>query len=513
MKILLIDVSGIYWAHWHVTKNESASEAFERTVSKVASMRSDYDHVAVCCDSPPYWRRDILPEYKAHRETAPPEAFEQFRRTKERLAADGFLLWAANGFEADDVIAFAVEHALRDGHEVTIASSDKDLTQLVASDVRMISSTGVTYTPEQVKNKFGVGPGLMRDLLSLTGDTSDNVPGVPGVGPKTAASLLAEYGSLEDILAEAAKPVAESDADEGGSRITKPKLKASLIEHADAARLAYRVVGLRTDVPLRWEEIYEEREAKPIREANVNELDEETETPEAPTNDSQSQPEKPQLVKRLDKPQAKRAVNQALALHVATDWSLALEPRSSKGAWEVSAILFNSRLYQSFGSQEAIYAVIVRGRSLGLDATTALAVFHNIQGRIAMHADLIEALVLRSGKAEYFEMVESTARKAVYATKRIGNRHEQKMEFTIEDAFAAELVVKDPTGVDGYNGRDKNGEPTKSSNWSKYRATMLRHRCKTQLARAVYSDVVLGLYSPDELDANADVIEAEGHAA
>lgn len=494
--VLLIDVSGIYWANYHATADQSVSEAFERTVAKVTGLRGDHDYVAVCCDAPPYWRKDVLPEYKAQREAAPPQAVEQFRRVKERLRADGFLLWSAQGFEADDLLAFAAAAASKDGHRVVIASNDKDTHQLVTDTVTVLSTmSGVHYTPAEVFNKHGVAPEKIRDFLSLVGDTSDNVPGVPGVGPKTAAALLNEFGTLDAVLAEARKPPATSDADETGSRITKPKLKAALIDNAEAALLARRVITLRTDVPIDWKEIYMERQQETLTQDDPEDVPEET-----PAAEPKSEPRA-----AVAPPQA-----QALAVVAHGDWALSLEPNSSDVAWKIAGHLFNSRLYQNYGSQQAIFAVIMRGRSLGLDATTALSVFHNLKGKLTMHADLIEALVLRSGKAEYFEMVESTSTQATYATKRITGRREQSLTFTIEDAYFAGLVTKDPKGQGGYLGISESGKP---SNWDKYRATMLRHRCKTQLARAVYSDVVLGLYSIDEMDAESKVVDAEFEAA
>jgi 5'-3' exonuclease len=500
-RLLLIDASSIYWIHWHATADQQVSEAFERTVSKIASLRNGYDYVVVCCDAPPYWRKQIHPDYKAQRAEAPPQAVEQFTRVKERLRADGFLLWEAKGFEADDVIAFAVKHAVVDGLNVVIASADKDLHQLVTDRVHCLSTmSGALYTPEQVFNKHGVAPEKMRDYLALTGDTSDNVPGVPGVGAKTAAVLLNEFGTLAAVIAEAKKPAATSDADESGSRITKPKLKAALIEHEAAALLAHRLVSLRTDVPLDWKEIYVERKPEPLNEQNPANLDDDV--PISP------KPEKAlALAKPKDESEGTGIELRSTAMAATEMWSAALEPRSSKGAWEVATILHNSRLYPKLGSPSAIYAVILRGRSLGLDATTALGAFHNLNGQLTMHADLIEALVLRSGKAEYFEFKHSDRKRAVYVTKRVGGRTEQEIEYTIEDAFNQGLVTRDPAGLDGFKGISESGKP---SNWDKVRSTMLRHRCKTQLARAVYADVVLGLYSPEEFEA---AITTDGVAA
>jgi len=486
-RILLIDLSGLYWANWHATADQELSEAFERTVAKVTALAHDADHVAVCCDAPPYWRREVLPEYKAQREAAPPQAVEQLTRVKERLESDGFLLWSAKGFEADDVIATATKEATARGDSVVIASNDKDLHQLVSENVTVLSTmSGVRYTPEEVFNKHGVAPGKMGDYLTLVGDTSDNVPGVPKIGPKTAAALLNEFGTLEKVFAEVHKPDFES-------AITKPVIRSNLIESEAMAYVARQVITLRTDVPIRFADIYEERDAKPIAKASLGDAEYEEAAP----------PPKSEPKTKAPKELAKVTPTQALAVRPQTeDWSLALEPTTTGLAWKVSGDLLNSRLYSNLGSQEAIFAVLLRGRALGLDATTALAVFHNVKGKLVMHADLIEALVLRSGKAVYFEMVHSDARKAVYETKRVGSKRAQTLEFTIEDAYHAKLVGKNPQGRDGYGGGG-------DSNWDKYRATMLRHRCKTQLARAVYADVVLGLYSPDEMDAEF-VLEATG---
>lgn len=501
--LLLIDLSGIYWANFHATADQHVSEAFERTITAVRTMASEADIVAVCCDAPPYWRREVLPEYKANRAAAPPLAVEQFERVKERLRADAFLLWSAPSFEADDVIAWAVQQAKDDASigRITIASSDKDLHQLVSDRIYCYSPAArAMFSPQAVRDKHGVPPSQMLDYLALVGDSSDNVPGIPGVGPVTAAALIGTFFSLEGVLAEAAKDARES-------RITKPKLKASLIEHAEAARLARKVITLRTDLPLDWKELRMEREQKPLNEARPENLDGDADAAPATSNGHANgngvpKPREAEFAAEVQ-PQVRAA---PLVVRAPEEWSLALEPRSSKGAYELAGILNNSRLYTKMGGQEAIYAILMRGRSLGLDATTALASFHNVGGRITMHADLIEALVLRSGKAEYFEVVETDARHATYCTKRVGGKREQTLTFTIEEACAAKLVMKDPNGQDGFLGRDNEGKPTADSNWVKYRPLMLRHRCKTQLARMVYPDVVLGLYMPEELGP-ADAIE------
>jgi hypothetical protein len=188
---------------------------------------------------------------------------------------------------------------------------------------------------------------------------------------------------------------------------------------------------------------------------------------------------------------------------------MALEPRTMKEAYWLAEQMANSRLFSRLGGPQACYMVLLRGRALGLDAMAAASAFHRIDDKITMHADLIAALVLRSGKAKFLEMVESDRTHATYETQRHGGRRVIAMTFTIEDAFHARLVEKHASGLDGYRGISQTGKP---SNWDKYRATMLRHRCQTQLVRAVYPDVVLGLYTPDEMG-HEDVIDTTIEAA
>lgn len=512
--LVLIDLSHLFWSSWHATADMDVGEAFERTIAKVQSLRGE-DLVVCCVDSPPYWRKEFLPTYKAQRDAPPPQAVEQFTRVKRRLESDGLLLWGVKGFEADDIAATAVSMAKQRSIRVVACSADKDWLQMVddAAGIEVVSTaSGKLYNRADVVEKLGVSPEMVCDFLALTGDKSDNVPGVPSVGPVTAAKLLNEFGTLDEVLANADKQTA--------------KLCAALIENAHAARLARRLVTLRTDAPINFDDVFQERRPKPLREMTMPSADDgfEDDAPESaddvPISPPPKQPAatKPEPVTapvqelapvaRKASPEEKPSTQ--LAVHHG-DWSLTLEPSNLKQAWWLAQTLADSRLYQKWGSPHAAYAVMLRGRSLGLDATTALSVFHNIEGQVCMHADLIEALVLRSGKAEYFDIVETTNKKATYATKRLGSRREVVISFSIEDAFNAQLVDRNKDGLDGFRGISKSGRP---SNWDKYRATMLRHRAKTQLCRAVYADVVLGLYSPDEVsDGSASVIDADFEAA
>lgn len=502
-RLILIDLSGIFRANWHATADMELSEAFSRTVSRVHGLASGYDLCAVCCDWPPYRRKAIHEGYKAQRDAPPANMVEQFRRVKERLTDDGFLLWQVEGYEADDLIATACTLAEPDGLDITIASSDKDLLCLVSDGrpIRQVSlATGEVFDAPAVFRKFGVWPKVMPDLLALTGDTSDNVPGVPGVGIKTAAKLLAEFGSATHVV---------DCADE-----IKGKLGESIRQHAASVLLSLRLVTLDRNVPLDWDAVYAERKAKPVtKDTDWTDADftpaPATPTVPAPSEPKQEPPAPPPPATNGNgngnghaEPKATTAL--AVAPVQPQEWSLALEPNSTRDAWVMAGKLYESRLYPKLPSQEAIFAIILRGRAIGIDATTALALFHMVEGRPTMHADLIVGLVLRSGKAEFFEIEKLSVDTVTYSTKRRGARKEVSVTWTMEDALRAGLVMKDNTGR--YRGVSQSGKP---SNWDKYPRAMLRHRAATELARAVYPDVTAGLYTPDEISEGAGPIEAE----
>lgn len=476
--LVLIDLSLLFRAAWHATEDLAIGEAYSRTVRDVHAIRSDHDLCAVCLDAPPYRRKSISVSYKAQRDAPPAQLTEQLVRVKERLETDGLLLWSAPGYEADDVIATAVRCALADDAigQITIASSDKDLLALVQDPrVRAYSPRAqALFTEQAVREKFGVAPRDIPGLLALCGDSSDNVPGVPGCGPKTAAKLLMEHGGLQGVIMSAGK--------------VPGKLGEALRANLDGVHLARRLVALEADAPIDFDALFAERTARPlVKDAEFDEVDE-PEEPEArpmptppPATAAESQViREPQQITQL-------AVRPA-------EWTTALEPTSTRDAFTMATHLHNSRMFSNFGSAEAVFAVILRGRSLGLDAATALSNFHVIEGKPTMHASLIVGLVLRSGKARFFRLLKSSDERATWLTHRHGDPDPIEMSFDIEDAVAAELMRRGPDGE--LRGVSKSG---RASQWDKYRRTMLRWRAAVELARAVYPDVVTGLYTPDEL--------------
>ena len=499
--LLLVDVSALYWSSWHSSPDEPVNSAFEKTVARVHRLREGFDYVAVAVDSPPYARTTVYPAYKGNRDPHTMLSLEMFDRTKKRLVADGLLLLASPGAEADDILATATARAVADGLDVTVATCDKDMSVLV-DDARHVAllnlTTGQRVDEAACRERFGVAPLLVPELLALMGDRSDNIPGVPGVGEKTGANLLKLHGpTAEDVIARA-------------DEIKTEKLRNAVLNSVDAIRLARQLVQLNADVPIKWEELYAERKPTPLTKGVADWTDAEF-TEDEPVSDvaakqPESEPETKSEPRQEAPPEEPRAKSVTTAIvRAPAEWSLALEPPSARDAWIVARKLFESRMFGNFGSPEAIFAIVLRGRALGLDAGTALASFHVVEGKPTMHAGLIIGLVLKSGRAEYFDLVETSSEKATWATKRKGARHETKLSWTIEDACAAGLVSRSQSGLGGFSGVSKSGRP---SNWDKYRRTMLRWRAGVELARAVYPDVTMGLYTPDEVS-DGQVIDGE----
>ena len=196
-------------------------------------------HLAVIFDaSGKTFRNDIYPEYKANRDAPPEDLVPQFPLVREAVKAFGIPSVELQGYEADDLIAAYTHAATHNGARVSIVSSDKDLMQLVTDRVNMIDTMkDKKIGPAEVLEKFEVGPERVIDVQSLAGDSVDNVPGVPGIGIKTAALLINEYGDLETLLDRAGE-------------IKQNKRRENLIEFADQARISRELVTLRTDTPL-----------------------------------------------------------------------------------------------------------------------------------------------------------------------------------------------------------------------------------------------------------------------
>jgi DNA polymerase-1 len=196
-------------------------------------------HIAVVFDTARLtFRNDIYPAYKAHRPEPPPELVPQFALIREATEALGVCKVEQPGYEADDLIAAYARAFVAEGGTVGIVSSDKDLMQLIRPGVEMLDPIKQKPIREpDVFEKFGVTPDKVVEVQALAGDSTDNVPGVPGIGIKTAAQLINEYGDLETLLANAGK-------------IKQPKRREALEQNAEKARISKRLVQLDADAPM-----------------------------------------------------------------------------------------------------------------------------------------------------------------------------------------------------------------------------------------------------------------------
>jgi DNA polymerase-1 len=215
--------------------------------------KPEVDHVAMILDaSGTTFRNEIYDQYKANRSEPPDDLIPQFPLIREAAKAFNVTVCELEGYEADDLIATYARMAIEAGGTCTIVSSDKDLMQLIRPGVEMMDPIKkVKLGAEAVMEKFGVTPDKVIDVQALAGDSTDNVPGVPGIGVKTAAQLLGEYGDLETLLARAGE-------------IKQPKRREALLANAELARISKKLVTLRDDVPTPAEpEAFDKRKPDP----------------------------------------------------------------------------------------------------------------------------------------------------------------------------------------------------------------------------------------------------------
>ena len=245
--LYLIDGSGFIFRAFHalppLTRSDgtpvNAVLGFSNMLWKILR-ETDADHAAVIFDTARLtFRNEIYEPYKANRGETPEELIPQFPLVREAAAAFNLASIELEGFEADDLIAAYADAARALGARVTIVSADKDLMQLVESDSVVMYDyfKNREIGPDEVHERFGVGPERVIDVQALAGDSTDNVPGVPGIGVKTAAQLINDYGDLDQLL-------------ERAEEIKQPKRRQNLIEHAEMARISRDLVTLRRDAPL-----------------------------------------------------------------------------------------------------------------------------------------------------------------------------------------------------------------------------------------------------------------------
>lgn len=248
-RLLLIDgMSSAYRAFYAIrgltTSRGQPTNAVFGFIKMLLKIIKEYDpqYLAIAADSRgPTFRHEQFEEYKAHRKPMPDDLAGQLPLIRE--AAEGYrVTWlAAPGYEADDILATLSLQAAREGFETFILTGDKDLFQLVGEKIKVISphKDGMLFDRKAVHERYGVPPSRLGDVLALMGDSIDNIPGVPGIGEKTAVDLIKKYQNLEGVL-------------EHAGEVKNKRVRENLIGYADQARLSRQLVKLHQDVPVDW---------------------------------------------------------------------------------------------------------------------------------------------------------------------------------------------------------------------------------------------------------------------
>jgi 5'-3' exonuclease len=543
VNLLLIDLSSIAHPLFHVSASDPDPNATSiKTVERVRALASGQPHVAIACDCGRSFRKDLSPDYKANRPEHDATLQHQINLAIDTLKADGFPVWEAKGYEADDIIGTAVRRALEQESDarssdateydltVTVATQDKDLMQLIGPHVTVHALTnGTHYDADAVTAKYGVTPNQIVDFLTLTGDTSDNVKGAKGIGPKIAAGLLQKYGNLDDLYDAVIN---------NGTQFT-PALATSLREFKARMELTRNLIRLKTDVPIPFDDIWKPRvpadaDAEfddiafamptldenrstdgdvlldPSRQHSRTERDrvlaprsdgrgiamdghqsevsnlvagsEPADSHSAPTA-----PVPPAATERAANPSAPNggdSEHSVTLVPAPVPYERQLEPQTLRECYVLAGELFKSRLFSAYGTPQGILSTIIAARELGLPVATGLRLFFIIDGKPAMSADMIRGLVQRSPLCEYFRCKERSASRAVFVTKRKGDDEPTELAFTIEQGRAA--WTKDQKAWD-------------ASAWGKRPTNMVTKSASSELARLVYADVVGNMYSVEEL--------------
>jgi DNA polymerase-1 len=490
-RVVLIDLSSLFHPAWRANENGPLSVAFSATLDAVTrcAKKDPNALTAICLDSRKSWRKDLVPTYKAQREKLGNDFYDTLNRVKERLRADGYLLWESEGFEADDVIATACEEAIRRGHPVAICSADKDLMQLLRPGVKQLRTHDWSVWSElEAEAKFGVKMSQLGDWLALVGDASDNIKGCQGVGEKRATAMLQTNGDWAGIV----KALEEKQF--------TPAMTAALqgFDYATTRKL----IELRRDVPINFDDLYSGRSVKPIvklEEPPVEDVPSSVIAAEkvfgvkAETAHIAPEPEPATVAigELVDMPKPP-ASNDTKAL-AAPAPNPALQPNSVADAYWLAKAMMNSRLYTKFGNPEAILATMIRGKELGFPVLTSLDMFHVIQGRPSLSANAIQAMAERLPECEFLRCVKSDSKSAEWETKHRKHGKQTQFEYTIDDAVAAGLATPEPAPPPPPGKDDRRGQ------WDKRRKEMLRKTAMVQLVRMVYPSAALGLYAREEL--------------
>jgi 5'-3' exonuclease len=580
-RILLVDLSGIMHRNYAVNAGKGdVDAAANQTLSHVRWLANQYAHVAICCDSGRSFRHEIAkrirewdPEhkgYKGKRPPADPVLVSQMRRVEHELYAEGFHVFRAAGFEADDVIATLCTWARANGHPVDVATEDKDLRSLVTDDppqVRVIRKDGVVVGPTEVWERFKVPPERLIECLAIAGDPVDGVPGVAGLGKDKAAGILTAFGSFDaarqvaidetaDVRSEESIRKAQKDRGEKMDPLIKRKMqpatRAALVNGAEAYRVSLDLVTLRTDVPVDCTRALLPKE-RPANVALDAELDamllaatqaadaedaalsgqkeiamsnvQDAEYAPVAQEPSQPVPAAPapvvaQPVAEAPAPQNTNGAPQNVTQKPAQSTALAkptpvgppiefekqLESRNLEQAHWLAKKIAASKKIKDAGDEDSVLLKLTVGRSLGMNLNQCLRLYL-MEGQVVMRTIQVLARVKSSPLCEYIRCTHLDDKSCTWETKRRGEPV-AKRTFTIEQAKRAMLG-----GIGGLDDNKKiRTEFDPKSAWAKWTEDMLSARALMPLMRQEYPEIADG-YSMEELGADTRIIDTTGEAA
>lgn len=504
--ILAIDLSSVFWRAAEVTGpetplNTAMATSFE-TVRRIERQFPADTFVAICCDSKTNWRKKVDDGYKANRERKPDGFYQELERTKDRLRKDGYNVIEKEGYEADDVIASLCRACGDSPHTVLICSPDKDLLQLVGPTVKQLR-THEMFLPDGtslkiwddalVLDKFGVLPNKLKDWLALTGDASDNVPGIPQVGGKGAASIIAEFGSVNAMFSviEACEkgginPFEKRDAIKRWAKPLSEFFLGATSANEAIERIARNLilVGLESDVDIKLDEILKPRVMQDISQDGWNTKDQVKSETFADKMDTVAMP--PEVDSTVEEATDTKAIAKVDPM---SEFDKDLQPTGMHGLWWWLNRAITSRMYERFGTAERALMAVERGRDFGLSRSASLEKLQVIDGKVCPSADTLTAMVQRHPSCEYFYVKDvindgekSQATAVCCRLTRSGKPGpEQTFTYTYAMAKMAKLVKP-------------------NSGWEKNPGAMCVARATSWLSRWAFSDATTGAYSWEEME-------------
>lgn len=492
MQYVLIDLSGLWWSVWYAT--EAVQECTRRVLATIQRYSVNArGNLAVAVDRGSH-RYAVMSErgmaYKGDRPEKDRRAVEGLRRIEGRLRDLGWCVFAAEGYEADDVLASLTSrlyaHGFASGmepdvegygtatHDITVVSADKDLRQLVGMATVESPLTGEVFAErEDVVKKHGVKPEQLSDWLALVGDKSDSIPGIDRVGPKTAAALLESWGDLTGIA------LALSTGEDLGLRITSTALQNLSDGIEQAQWIAQSITPLVDDLELDealLERLITGAPAPLPKEEDMGDID-----------DHDSPYAEADLPRDATPPPASESQPQALAT---IDAELVETTSSANGLvsnaqlntmYRMSKALVRSRsIGSAYGTPEDVMAVVMAGQELGMRPMEALRSFHVIEGRPQLSAQTLLAMCRAHPNCKVFrvDIKQCTRERGVCLVQHATWPEPEEWDYTIDEAQDANLTGK---GV-----------------WKKHARDMLINRCISRVAHFVFPEVGRGIYTPED---------------